>query len=294
MQKEVMGSATSVKPRGISAELVAWTRLVIVTSLVIAVYAEILIDLAREWWTRPEASYGILIPPFAFYLAYLGREQTRALPKRPDLRGLGLVATACLILLCGKLASEFFLCRISFILMLTGLAWTFWGVRRLRSVAFSLGLLTTMVPIPAILYNAAAAPLQLFASKVATQLAQMFGITVFRDGNVIHLANISLGVAEACSGLHSLSALIVASLVLGFIENLSAFGKLLIFALSAPLAIMVNVFRVTGTAVLADAKPDLALGYYHAFSSWLVFLIGFGILWLATKLVFRFSGQAVS
>jgi len=294
MQKEVMGSATSVKPRGINAELVAWMQFGIVTILVIAVYAEILIDLAREWWTRPEASYGILIPPFALYLAYLKRAETLSLPNRPDIRGLGLVAAACLILLCGKLASEFFLCRISFTIMLGGLAWTFWGGPRLRSVGFNLGLLTTMVPMPAILYNGAAAPLQLFASKVATDLAQMFGVTVFRDGNVIHLANISLGVAEACSGLHSLSALMVASLVLGFVENLSAFGKLLIFAVSAPLAILVNVCRVTGTAILADARPELAMDYYHAFSSWLVFLMGFGILWLATKLVFRLSGPAAS
>jgi exosortase len=289
-----MYSATTVKPRGISAELVTWMRFGVVTVLVIAVYAEILIDLAREWWTSPEASYGMLIPPFALYLAYAGRAHTMSLPNRPDVRGLGLVAAACLILLCGKLASEFFLCRISFTIMLAGLAWTFWGGLRLRSVVFNLGLLTTMVPIPAIVYNSAAAPLQLFASKVATQLAQMLGVTVFRDGNVIHLATISLGVAEACSGLHSLSALVVASLVLGFVENLSALGRILIFLVSAPLAIMVNVCRVTGTAILADSRPELALGYYHAFSSWLVFLIGFGALWLTTKLVFRFSGPDLS
>jgi exosortase/archaeosortase family protein len=60
------------------------------------------------------------------------------------------------------------------------------------------------------------------------------------------------------------------------------------------LAILVNVFRVTGTAVLADTRPELAMDYYHAFSSWLVFLMGFGILWLATKLVFRLSGPAGS
>jgi len=289
-----MGSATSVKPRAIGAELVAWTRFGVVTVLLFALYAEILTDLAREWWTRPEASYGMLVPPFALYLAYLRRAKTRLIPILPDVRGLGLVALACLTLLSGKLASEFFLCRISFTLMLAGLAWTFWGVRRLRSLAFSLSLLTTMVPIPGILYNTAAAPLQLFASRVATQLAQMLGITVFRDGNVIHLASISLGVAEACSGLHSLSALMVASLVLGFLENLSTLGKLLIFTVSVPLAIMVNVCRVTGTAILADSRPELAMDYYHAFSSWLVFLIGFGILWMVTKLIFRFSRSAVS
>ena len=53
-------------------------------------------------------------------------------------------------------------------------------------------LLATMVPLPSIFYNAIAAPLQLFASDVSTNLAQLLGIAVYRDGNVIHLANISL------------------------------------------------------------------------------------------------------
>ena len=84
--------------------------------------------------------------------------------------------------------------------------------------------MATMVPLPVILYNAVAAPLQLFASNVATNLAQFFGVAIYRDGNVIHLAHISLGVEEACSGLNSLSALMVASLLLGFLvcERVSA------------------------------------------------------------------------
>src|SRR5207302_307853 len=103
---------------------------------------------------------------------------------------------------------------------------------------------------------------------------------------------ISLGVAEACSGLHSLSALIVASLLLGYVENVSVLGRIAIFVFSVPLAVIINVCRVTGTAILADSRPELALGYYHAFSGWLVFVIGFGILWLIAKIAFRVSGPA--
>ena len=51
-----------------------------------------------------------------------------------------------------------------------------------------------MVPLPMIVYNSLAAPLQLFASDLATQLAQMLGVSVYRDGNIIHLATTSLGV----------------------------------------------------------------------------------------------------
>jgi exosortase len=151
----------------------------------------------------------------------------------------------------------------------------------------------TMVPVPGIVYNTVAAPLQLLASRVASDLAQLLGVSIYRDGNIIHLATTSLGVAEACSGLHSLSALIVGSLLLGFLEDASLIGRILIVFISVPLAIGVNVLRVTGTAILADIRPELALGYYHSFSGWLVFVLGFGLLWLIAKPVVRWSHRQV-
>src|SRR5262249_39742003 len=154
--------------------------------------------------------------------------------------------------------------------LLAGLTWTFWGAPRAQSLGFPLVLLATMVPLPAIVYNMVAAPLQLFASQVATSLAQALGVSIYRDGNIIHLANTSLGVAEACSGLHSLSALVVGSLLLGFLEDASITGRILLCLISIPLAVAVNVLRVAGTAVLADYRLEFAEGFYHAFSGWLV------------------------
>jgi len=263
---------------------ITWTAIV---GLVAALYAAVIADLGAEWWTEDSSSYGMLIPPTALYIAYLRRHLTLRLPAQRDARGLWLVALGCLVFLTGSLAGEFFLGRISFVLVIAGLAWTFWGFDRFKTLAFPFVLLATMVPLPAIVYNAAAAPLQLFASTLATDLAQTLGVSIYRDGNVIHLANASLGVEEACSGLHSLSALVVASLLLGFLEQATIVGRVLLFVLSIPLAIAVNVLRVTGTALLADYRLEFAMGFYHSFSGWLVFVFGFGTLWLVGKLLFR-------
>ena len=108
-------------------------------------------------------------------------------------------------------------------------------------------------------------------------------MAVYRDGNVIHLANISLGVAEACSGLNSLSALMVASLLIGFLVCQRTSLRVLLFALSIPLSIAVNVLRVTGTAVIADYYEEFAMGFYHSFSGWLVFIGGFAVLYGIAK-----------
>ena len=275
--------------RGRHVAMSNWIKTGLVFGLVVALYAEVIADLASEWWTVSSSSYGMLIPPLAGYIAYMKREVVLAIPAKQDLRGLQLTVLACLFLIGGHLAAEFYLARISIVLLAAGLVWTLWGVQRLRALTFPLILLATMVPLPAIIYNAIAVPLQLFASGTATIAAQAVGVSIYRQGNVIQLAHTSLGVAEACSGLQSLSALLVASLLVGFVENANTLGRILVFLLAAPLAILVNVLRITGTAILADYHLEFALGFYHSFSGWLVFLVGFGALWLLGKGVFRLT-----
>ena len=118
----------------------------------------------------------------------------------------------------------------------------------------------------------------------ATRLAQALGVSIYRDGNIIQLASTSLGVAEACSGLSSLTALMVASLLLGFLVCSRLWTKVGLFVAAIPLAIAFNILRIAGTAVLADYHHEFAMGFYHSFSGWLVFVGGFGVLYGLAKL----------
>ena len=256
-----------------------WLQVLTIIALIVILYGQVLVDLAGDWWTEPSFSQGLLIPPLALYLAWTRRSLTLAQPLRADNRGLWLIGFSCLLFLLGKLSAEFFFPRISFVLLIAGLAWTFWGYARFRTLYFPLVLLATMVPLPTLVYNAVSAPLQLFASDVSTTLAQLLGVAVYRDGNIIHLANISLGVEEACSGLNSLSALMVVSLLIGFLICPLLSVRVTLFALSIPLSIAVNILRVTGTAIIADYHEQFALGFYHSFTGWLVFIGGFAILY---------------
>ena len=260
-----------------------WLQVLVLIALVGVLYGQVLVDLAGDWWTEPSFSQGLLIPPLALYVAWTRRSLTLAQPIQPDNRGVWLIGFSCLLFMLGKLSAEFFFPRISFVLLIAGLAWTFWGYARLRTLAFPFVLLATMVPLPTLVYNAVSAPLQLFASDVSTSLAQLLGVAVYRDGNIIHLANISLGVEEACSGLNSLSALMVVSLLIGFLICPRMSVRVLLFALSIPLSIAVNILRVTGTAIIADYHEQFALGFYHSFTGWLVFIAGFAILYSLAK-----------
>jgi len=257
----------------------------IVVVLLWVLFASVLADMAHDWWIEPAWSQGVLLPPLVLYIAWTLRERVFRNPAVPDLRGLFLTAFACATYVLGRLASEFFLTRFSFVILLTGLISTFWGFKRLRALGLPLLLLATMVPLPVMLYNSLAGPLQLLASEGATRIAQSAGVSVFRDGNIIQLAGVTLGVAEACSGLNSLSALIVGSVLLGYLMCSSWPARIALTVSSVPLAVGVNVIRVAGTAILADINREFALGFYHALSGWLVFVVGLGLLYLAALLL---------
>jgi exosortase len=258
---------------------------VVIAGLICLLFGGVLANMANDWWVDPAWSQGILLPPLALYMAWVGRRRTLTLPVALELRGLFGILAACLTYLAGRLTSEFFLMRISFVMLLAGLVWTFWGAARLRALAFPLLLLATMVPLPALLFNALSAPLQLMASDWAVRIAQFCGIAVFRDGNIIQLSGVTLGVAEACSGLSALSALLVGSVVLGYAVCSGWISRLALVVIAVPLAILVNIVRVAGTAILADHQPAYALGFYHTFSGWLVFVLGFALLYAAGRLL---------
>ncbi len=257
----------------------------VVTALLVALYWDVVSDMAMVWWTDPAYSHGLLIPPLALYIAWIQKDDILAAPVRPSPWGLWLTGLGCLVLLAGKLGAEFFLTRESLVIILAGVVLTYWGFERLKKLTFPLILLATMVPIPTIVYNKLAAPLQLFSSWVASGALELMGIPVFRDGNVMNLPEISLGVAEACSGLRSLSSLTVLALVVGFFVLASTWGKVLLFFLAFPAAILINVVRVTATALMAREDPRLAEGFFHSFSGWVVFIVGFSLLYAIAGMI---------
>jgi exosortase len=272
-----------------------WLAAGAIAALVVAIYASTFGALAHDWWTDNQgASYGILIPPLVLYIAYARRAQTFSVPASYDARGVAVILLSCALFLMGKLGAEYFITRLSFVTMLAGLSLTFWGAGRTRTLGFPFLLLITMIPLPLLVYNRVTLPLQLFSSESAATIIQFFGGSVYRDGNVLHLANTTLGVAEACSGLHSLASLVVAAVLLGFAECTSLRSRVVLVILAVPLAIAVNVVRVTGTTFLAQVNPDYAEGFYHAFSGWAVFLVGFGLTWIIAKGLHRLLDRGVS
>jgi exosortase len=160
------------------------------------------------------------------------------------------------------------------------------GWRFLRVLLFPLAFLLLMIPIPAIVFNQISLPLQLLASKAAESTLQIVHIPVLREGNVIVLANTSLEVAEACSGIRSLISLVTLAIVYGYFTDARVWARVVLTLAAVPVAVVSNAARVAGTGVAAHYYgPEVAEGFFHTFSGWMLFLVAFMMLFAIQKLL---------
>jgi len=255
------------------------------------VYAPTLWHLAKTWWTNADYSFGLFIPFLVLFFLWQKRDNLRTLRAEPMRFGLLVIAASQIIYLVGYLGAEFFLQGLSLIVLLAGLILAVRGWATFRESSFLLLLLVLSIPLPAIILNAVAFPLQLAASSWAEAILHLLGIPVFRDGNILQLDKITLNVTEACSGIRSLASLVTAGVVVAYFLP-SRWWMRAIFVLSTiPIALAANAFRVAGTGLLGEfVGEQWANGFYHLFAGWLVFVASFCFLcgeWAIIQRVYR-------
>lgn len=251
-------------------------------------YVSIFAGLVSDWSTDDNYSHGFIILPFAVYFAWERRGRVVAAPPAPSGMGLLVLLAGLAVLLIGQLGAERFLTRISMLLVMTGGLAFVRGWAAVRAMAFPIGFLLLMIPIPAIIFNRLAFPLQLVASQAGEGLLSLLGIPVLREGNLIILARTTLEVAEACSGIRSLISLLTLGIIYGYFVDDRTSVRLAIALATVPIAIVTNGIRVAGTGVAAHYfGEEAAQGFFHSFSGWLVFGVAFGLLFLTAQLMLR-------
>jgi exosortase len=271
----------------------ASTALICLAALV-WLYSGVLSSLVRQWASDDNYSHGFFIIPLAIYCGWERRHLLSHAEQRPHGAGLLLILASLLVFASGTLSAELFLTRISLVGVVAGTILFVWGFTHVRHLAFPLALLPLMVPLPALIFNQIAFPLQLVASRLGETAMSAGGIPVLREGNVLELPNITLAVAEACSGIRSLVSLITLAIVLAYFAERRLGARLLIVMSAVPIAILANAFRVAGTGFASHwLGPRMAEGFFHGFSGWLVFAVAFAGLIATQRVVRRISGLPV-
>jgi exosortase len=239
-----------------------------------AIYYKVLGKLVLDWWQIPDFSHGFLIPPFAAFLAWKKRATLLATKPDPSWGGIAVIAFGIAVLLLGIYGAELFLSRISLLIVLTGLVLCLGGTRFLTELRFPLLILILAIPLPSLILNQITFPLQIFASKVASDLLPLFAVPVLREGNIIQLPSMKLEVAEACSGIRSLMSLFTMAVLYGYFMEISTIRRIVLALASIPIAIAANVARIVGTGLCVQYwDPEKAMGFFHEFSGWVIFLV---------------------
>ena len=202
-----------------------------------------------------------------------------------------MFAVGIFVLLAGLMGSEFFLSRVSLIVTLAGIVLFLFGWAHLRILAFPLAFLLLMIPLPAIIFNKIAFPLQLLASRVGESAISAANIPVLREGNVLVLANTTLEVAEACSGIRSLVSLITLGLVFGYFADPRGWVRALIVRVDDPGRDHCQRARASrAPASLAHYYgPSAAEGFFHEFSGWIVFIVAFVMILAIQRVILRLA-----
>lgn len=251
-------------------------------------YRDVLVKLVHDWATDGNYSHGFLIVPIAAYFAWQRRGAFAPSTARPAVTGLVVILGSLFVMAAGIFGAELFLTRISMIGVLAGIVLFVYGWRSLRALIFPLAFLILMVPIPAIIFNQIAFPLQLLASRAGESALNLLQIPVLREGNVIVLSNTSLEVAEACSGIRSLVSLLTLAIIYGYFVEQRIWARVVLAFASIPVAVIANGARVAGTGIAAHYYgPEAAQGFFHEFSGWLVFIVAFGCLFAIQGVIER-------
>ena len=294
-------------------------RPVAVAAALAFTYATVLVKLGRDWWDDPNYSHGLLVPIVIGFILWVERKRLMSEPARPSFLWGGVsVILALLALWAGTAGAELYMQRMSLVLVLAGIVVYFWGFRLVRFMFVPLSLLILAIPIPAIIFNKIAFPLQLFASRCAVWAMRGFDIPVLRQGNVIEFLPLGgsetkkLEVVEACSGIRSLMTLVTLAAVYayftyprgddsdpnsgsqgGLARALKQFGfwrSGVLVASAVPIAIITNALRVSGTGVLARYYgTQVADGFFHTFSGWVIYiaasLLLFAVGWVIDHMI---------
>jgi exosortase len=256
---------------------------------VLWLYRGTLSSLVHQWASDDNYSHGFFVAPLALYFAWERRGALARASVRPGAGGALLLTFSLALWMAGLLGAELFLTRLSLVGVIAGLVWFVWGREYLRVLAFPIAFLLLMIPLPAIIFNQIAFPLQLLASRVGETAIAAVGIPVLREGNVLQLPARNLEVAEACSGIRSLVSLLMLAIVLGYFTERRSSARALIACAAIPIAIAANAARVAGTGIASEwVSASASEGFFHAFSGWLMFVVAFAAL-LGVQRFIRFA-----
>lgn len=239
-----------------------------------------------SWTENANYSHGPLIPLISLYLVFSKRHEIAVANKNADNIGLIIILISLAIYFISLRAQINFIGSYSLILSLAGAIFLLFGIEIFRIIFFPVGYLIFMVPFWVGATDFIGNVLKLLSSIVVFNLFYLFEIPILREGVLLHLRNGSLEVADPCSGIRSLIALLAIGTLLAMYMNSSILKKVLLALSIIPIVFIANTIRVLFFGIVLELTGNIiSEGFWHTMSGLIVFVMTLGTVIIVQRVL---------
>jgi exosortase len=258
---------------------------VLMVALGVAVTFDAWADIYHIASIDEEYSHIFLVPIVAAYLVWVRRVRFRFCTPTGTMIGPVLAAAGWGISAYGFYHNVQAFWHAGAVLAVVGCLLSVVGKNVLFRFFPAFAVLIFLVPVPGMVRQEIALPLQSWTAQIGQSLLEILGIETARSGNLLSVNGIPVAIAEACNGLRMVFALILVSYAFSFglpLRNSVRFAVLLASPLAA---IGCNVIRIVPTVWLYGYHSKQVADAFHDYSGWVMLPIAFAILYGIIRLL---------
>jgi len=254
---------------------------------VLLAYAPIILWMWDRWFARDSYySHGVLVPFVTAYLIWQKKDALSRLTPTRSSWGIALIASGILLYILSSIFRVYFTSGFSLLLVLFGLVLHFYGPVITREIAFPLGFLFFMFPLPLVLVVGLSFKMKLFAATIAANVLKGMGIYAQQEGSIIIMRTAYVIVDDVCSGLRSLISLMALGSIFAYWLKGHIIKRVFVFFMTVPIAVVTNVFRIVVICLVAEIwGPQYTVGLVHTLAGLSVFALAFLLLFILVKLL---------
>jgi exosortase len=292
LEATATGPATSAAQDGYSLTdkvlLGAIVAAMVAFFCVVKLYAgqSIMVWAWKHWLPNLNQEHGKLVIPISGLLIWFHRKKIAAAAKEPSDWGWALLVGGLMLVLLGMRAQQPRITLLALPVLLFAIVLCIWGRDVGRILFFPIFFLIFMIPVGAL--QQASFRLQFLITGAVQALSKIVGINVDAIGTTLRAVNGAWGfdIAEGCSGIRSLIAIIMLTAIYVHIFEPSWWKKLVLLSCSIGFAIVANVGRIFTIILIARlGHPELAGGIYHEYSGFISFPVALGAMLLCHRLL---------
>lgn len=236
----------------------------------LALFARDAAAMADIWWNSSTFGHCLFVPPIVAWLVWQRWPELRRLVPHAWWPGLLIVGAGAGGWLLGAAAGVAFARHLGLVLMLQGAVVTCLGPIVARGLLFPLGYMLFLVPFG----EALVPPLQTLTARMCMGMLHLFGVPARIEGVFITIPNGYYEVAEACSGVKFLVAMIAYGALVANVCFRAWSRRALFMAAAVAVPVLANGVRAFGTIYVGYLTSGKVAGEFdHVVYGWVFFAV---------------------